>query len=417
MKFPEGFVWGTATAAHQVEGGNWNNDWWAWEHAPGTPCVEPSGDACDHFHRYPDDLDLLAGLGFGSYRFSVEWSRIEPEPGEFSVAALDHYTRMVAACLDRGLRPVVTLHHFTSPRWVAEAGGWTDAATAARFGVFAERTVAHIVGRLGDVVHRWCTINEPNVVATMGHLAGVFPPGRSDRAARHRANDVLVAAHRSAVEAVRAVSAAPVGLTLAMAAYEAMGDNEDELAQATARLERIRSGMEAPFLEAARDDDFFGVQTYTRERVGPRGVLGPAPGVPTTIMGYERWPQALEATIRRAWQETDATPIVVTENGIAAVDDADRLTFVHEALQGVLRCLADGIDVRGYTYWSLLDNFEWALGYGPTFGLIGVDRETLERTVRPTARWLGAVARANELFAADAALPDDETPDEGGVAS
>jgi beta-glucosidase len=199
---------------------------------------------------------------------------------------------------------------------------------------------------------------------------------------------------------------------MAMAAYEAVGETEEELAAARVRLERIRSGMEAPYLEAARDDDFFGVQTYTRERVGPHGVLGPAAGVPTTIMGYERWPQALEATIRRAWDETRATPIVVTENGIAASDDAERLAFVHEALQGVLRCLDDGIDVRGYTYWSLLDNFEWVLGYGPTFGLVGVDRTTQERTVKPTAEWLGAVARANQLLDTGAPSPyrgDDET--------
>src|SRR5512138_3105926 len=165
VTFPEGFIWGTATAAHQVEGGNWNNDWWAWEHAEGTPCVEPSGDACDHYHRYRDDIALLADLGFNAYRFSLEWSRIEPEDGEFSRAALDHYKRMCDACLARGLHPIVTFHHFTTPRWVAARGGWTVLATADLFARFCERAAA----RLGDVLARACTLNEPNIVADVGH--------------------------------------------------------------------------------------------------------------------------------------------------------------------------------------------------------------------------------------------------------
>ncbi len=150
VRFPEGFVWGTATAAHQVEGGNWNNDWWKWEHTQGSPCVEPSGDACDHFHRYPDDIRLAAMLGFQAYRFSIEWSRIEPEPGEFSVGALDHYRRMCASCLEHGLRPIVTFHHFTTPRWLASRGGWIEHETAERFGDLCDRVVRHT----GDLIVR-----------------------------------------------------------------------------------------------------------------------------------------------------------------------------------------------------------------------------------------------------------------------
>jgi beta-glucosidase len=155
--------------------------------------------------------------------------------------------------------------------------------------------------------------------------------------------------------------------------------------------------MEDCFLEAARGDDFFGVQTYTRLRMGPKGMLGPEPGVPTTQMGYEFWPQALEATIRRAWYMTRQVPILVTENGIGTADDLDRIEYVKQALHGVLACLRDGIDVRGYIYWSLMDNFEWAFGYGPTFGLVGVDRTTQKRHPKPSARWLGDIARANAL--------------------
>jgi beta-glucosidase len=384
--FPDGFVWGTATAAHQVEGGNWNNDWWAWEHTPGSGCAEPSGDACDHWHRWPDDLRLLAGLGFGSYRFSLEWSRIEPEEGEFSRVALDHYLAICAGCRELGLEPVVTFHHFTTPRWVAAAGGWAEPATAERFARFCARTAGH----LGDAMARACTLNEPNVVATAGYLDGRFPPGERDGDRRRRANEVLADAHAKATAAIKeAAAAVPVGLTLAMADNQAAAGGEDALAA-------HRAGWEDPFLEAATGDDFIGVQTYTRQRFGPEGVLGPEPGVPLTMMGYEVWPEALGATIRRAATVTGA-PVLVTENGIATGDDRQRVEFVRRALESVLDCLADGVDVRGYTYWSLLDNFEWAHGYRPTFGLVAVDRATQVRTPKPSAAWLGQVARANAL--------------------
>jgi len=385
--FPDGFAWGTATAAHQVEGGNWNNDWWAWEHDPASPCVEPSGDACDHYHRYAEDIALLAELGFTSYRFSLEWSRIEPEDGEFSRAALEHYRRVAGTCREYGVDPVLTFHHFTTPRWVAARGGWIEPSTAEVFGRFCERSAAH----LGDLVSMACTINEPNMVATIGYLGGTFPPGRRDRDLRLKANDVFVDAHRRAVDAIKAAPGSPpVGLTLAMSDFQAVEGGEQ-------RRQRILRNLEDVYLEAARGDDFIGVQTYTRTRVGPDGALPPEDGVRTTLMGYEFWPEALEACIRRAWEVTDGVPIVVTENGIAAVNDDERVEYVQRALEGVLRCLADRIDVRGYTYWSLLDNFEWALGYQPTFGLIAVDRETQARTVKPSAQWLGDVARKNAL--------------------
>jgi len=387
ITFPEGFLWGTATAAHQVEGGNWNNDWWAWEHTPGTGVKEPSGDACDHWHRYPEDIALLADLGFNAYRFSLEWSRIEPEEGEWSRASLDHYRRMCATCHEHGVLPVVTFHHFTTPRWLAAEGGWEKSSTADRFGRYCERAVAAI----GDLVPWACTINEPNVVATMGYLAAVFPPGRQDVETRRRVNDVLIAAHRSAADAIHAGPGdARVGLTLSMDQWWPVDGGE-------ARIERVRRNMEDVYLEAARSDDFIGVQTYSRTRISPEGTLGPEEGVETTIMGYEFWPQALAATTRRAYAATEGVPVFVTENGIAATDDSRRIEFVRQALQGVRACLDDGIDVVGYTYWSALDNFEWSLGYGPTFGLIEVDRNTFERRPKPSASWLGGVARANAL--------------------
>jgi beta-glucosidase len=385
-RFPPGFLWGTATAAHQVEGGNWSNDWWAWEHDPEAPCQEPSGDACDHWHRYPDDIALCAALGFGAYRFSLEWSRIEPEDGEWSRVALDHYQRMCATCREHGLEPIVTFHHFTTPRWVAARGGWASPDTPDRFARFCARAAAH----LGDTLGRACTLNEPNIVATMGYLYALFPPGQRDADLRRRVNDVLIDAHRKAVDAIKSAAGVPVGLTLAMSDYQAVDGGE-------ATRDRYRRDMEDVFLEAARGDDFLGVQCYSRTRIGPDGDRGPEWGVPTTQMGYEFWPEALEATIRRAWQVTERVPILVTENGIGTGDDAERIVYVERALRGVLACLADGVDVRGYVYWSLLDNFEWIFGYRPTFGLVAVDRETQARRPKPSAAWLGEIARRNAL--------------------
>jgi len=380
-------MWGTATAAHQIEGGNVNNDWWVFEHTPGSGCVEPSGDACDSWHRWREDLDIVSALGFGSYRFSLEWSRIEPEEGEWSTASVDHYRRVIEGCRERGIDPVVTFHHFTNPRWFSALGGWESPDAAERFAGFCARTAAAI----GDIVGRACTLNEPNIVSLMGYLAAAFPPGAQDVDRRRSVTANLCRAHRLAVEALRSGPGEyPVGLTLSMIDYQAVEGGE-------VRRDKIRRSMEDVFLEATEGDDFVGVQTYTRERIGPDGPLGPEPGVPLTTMGYELWPQGLEATIRRAWEVTGGTPVLVTESGISTEDDSERVAFVTEALDGVLRCIQDGITVLGYTYWSLLDNFEWVLGYGPKFGLVSVDRQTFERTLKPSANWLGNVAKANAV--------------------
>jgi beta-glucosidase len=389
--FPAGFRWGTATAAHQIEGGNTNNDWWRWEHDPSSACAESSGDACDSWHRWPEDVDLLAALGFDHYRFSVEWSRIEPAPGEWSRAALDHYCRLAAALRDRDIEPVVTFHHFTTPVWLADRGGWEEPDTVRRFGAFVE-----VAGTaLADIMGRACTLNEPNIVATMGWIMGLFPPGRTT-ASVNRVTENLVAAHRVAVEAVRAVArGVPVGMTLSMSDYQPLPGIEG----AQAQVDNIRATHEDPFLAATTADDFLGVQSYSRMVIGPDGWIGPEPGVDVLPMGYEYWPAALEACLRRAWQVTGgAVPLWVTENGIGTDDDTQRIAYVRDALSGLQRAVADGVDVRGYTYWSLLDNFEWTFGYGPKFGLAAVDRSTFARSLKPSAHWLSAVAAANALL-------------------
>ncbi|MBM4268983.1 MAG: glycoside hydrolase family 1 protein [Deltaproteobacteria bacterium] len=410
FEFPAGFFWGTAMSAHQVEGGNWNSDYWLLEHTPGSLFAEPSGDTCDHYHLYRDDLKLASGLGFDLHRFSIEWARIEPEEGEFSVAALDHYRRVLAACHEVGLKPCVTFHHFTSPRWVTADGGWEDEKTADRFARYCERAGKH----LGDLIHSACTLNEANINASLS-VNGIFPRDGLKRrlpfvaeAARRcgatldrfspflysdadRSREVMLLAHRKGREALRSGPGKfLIGIPLAMTDDQAIPGGEE-------RRDRARAESIDPFLELARDDDFIGVQTYTRQRFGPEGpILGGEPGVEILTMGYEYWPDALEATIRYAASRA-AVPVWVTENGIGTPNDPQRIEYVRRALGGVVRCLRDGIDVQGYVYWSLLDNFEWMFGYKQQFGIVSVDRATQERTPKPSARWLAEIVRANSI--------------------
>jgi beta-glucosidase len=409
-QFPDGFLWGAATAGHQVEGGNVSADLWPLEWAENSIFVEPSGDACDHYHRYPEDIATLAGLGCNAYRFSLEWSRIEPEPGYFSRAALDHYRRMVACCLERGISPFVTLNHFTTPRWFAGIGGWGNSGAADRFGRYAARVTEH----MGDLLSWVGTLNEPNLMDLLRYT-GKVPMGAGDGGlgdtaepsaaglggfdpARYRIGHVtagverMAQAHRRAVEAVKSGPGnAKVGWSLALVDLQAADDGgprwEDALQRAA-----------IDWLEVARDDDFIGVQTYSRDLIGPDGTVPPPEGAATMQTGWEVYPEALEHTVRLA-AEHAGVPVVVTENGMATDDDTARLAYTRSALEGLARCLADGIDVRGYLHWTLLDNFEWMSGYAMTFGLIAVDRDSFARTVKPSARWLGEVARANALRA------------------
>jgi len=387
ISFPEGFLWGTATAAHQIEGGNFNNDWWAWEHNPDSGCAESSGDACDSLRRWPEDIDLVAAMGLQAYRFSLEWSRIEPAEGEYSLAALDYYRRICATCRERGIVPVVTFHHFTTPTWLAARGGWEAVDAPEAFSAFVTRAAAHI----GDLIGWACTINELNLIGVMGYALGSSPPGVKDDFVRHLAvNDSIVRAHRLGVEALRAGPGTyPVGMTISM--DEMVAEPGGEVV-----LEAAREILEDRFFRATGGDDFIGVQCYSRLHFGPEGQAPNDPDVPTTQMGYEYWPQGVEHCARRAAAVT-GLPVVLTESGIATDDDTERVAYIAEVLRGVRRALDDGVDIRGYFVWSLLDNFEWALGFGPKFGLHSVDPVTFDRHAKPSASWYGAVARANGL--------------------
>jgi len=386
MTFPTGFLWGAGTAAHQVEGGNTGTDWAVWERGLDSPCAEPSGDACDHWNRVADDLDLLAGLGLNSYRFSIEWARIEPSEGEFSVEALEHYRQVCELARSRNLEPLVVFHHFTTPLWVVNKGGWSAPDTVERFALYCETTARHLAGTFKHA----CTINEPNILAAFGYEIGIFPPGERNSRLKEEATEVLIAAHTEAAARIRrAAPGTKVGMAISMHEYATEPGCEQ-------RMDRLRSSAEDVFLEAARSDDFVGVQNYTRLHVGPSGIIGPPDGSRTNQIGLEFRPEALGVTVRRA-AELAGLPVLVTENGICTEDDSERIEYVELALRSLEGCLSDGIDLLGYLHWSALDSYEWVLGYWPKYGLIEVDRATQTRTPRKSGVWLGRVARANRL--------------------
>jgi beta-glucosidase len=379
--FPDAFLFGSSTAAHQVEGGNTNNDWWAWEQAEGSTAVEPSGAAIDQWNRYPEDFALLAELGQSAHRLSLEWSRIEPAPGEFSAAAIRHYRGVLESLAENGLAGFVTLHHFTNPRWFAERGGWLADDAVERFTRYCER----VASELGELMPWTCTINEPQIVALFGYLTGYHPPGMQDAEAWQRVTRTLIEAHRAVVDLFPRA-----GLCLQMP--DLQGDEE------------LRSLAQREMIDIYLDDlagAFAGVQYYTRmvlDPAAPSLMADPPAGAPTTQMGWEIHPQGLVKALRSAARA--GLPLVVTENGIATSDDSQRIDYLESHLAAVLEALAEGIDVRGYLYWSSFDNFEWAEGYRPQFGLIGIDRDNdLRREVRPSAHAFGRVAQTGRLEA------------------
>lgn len=391
-----GFLWGAATAPHQIEGNNVNSDWWQRElHVPG---MERSGDAVDSYHRYAEDMRLLAEAGLTGYRFGLEWARIEPAPGHISRAELAHYRRMIDTAIGFGLTPVVTLHHFTGPRWFAEDEGWLGPKGIERFRNYVEAAS----GILGDV--EWvCTINEPNMLAIMAWMSD---PVRSAEARKLMITPTvadgqfpvlpdpepevglrLAEAHHAAREILKRETDAKVGWTTANQAFTTTPGNEEKLRE----VQYIKEDL---YLQAARGDDFIGVQAYTSQPVDENGVV-PHPQSPdNTLTGWAYRPDALGIAVRHAWEVTGGVPILVTENGIATADDAQRIAYTSEALRHLFAAIDAGIDVRGYLHWSALDNFEWG-HWKPTFGLIAVDRETFERKPKPSLAWLGEQARAH----------------------
>ncbi|MEN9893945.1 MAG: hypothetical protein RLY78_4240 [Pseudomonadota bacterium] len=422
--FPPQFLWGVATAAHQVEGHNRNSDTWAEELAEGSPYAEPSGASIEHYARYAEDIALIASLGFNTYRFSVEWARIEPEEGRFDADALAHYRAMAECCRAHGMEPVVTLHHFTSPQWLMGLGGWKSERTPELFARYVEQ----VMGAIGPWVRRVVTLNECNIgVLLHGMFAdmGLVPPVGVDvrswrapawreQAARACGTDVarycsfqmagdargvatIGAAHRAARAVIRRVAPhVQVGLSLALSLvqYEEGGE------QMAAESWHGNFRQWLPFIDG---DDFFGLQNYTRFLYGPRGQLPLPAGSELTGAGYEYAPAALGLVLRQVRREL-ALPVLITENGYCGEDDARRIQFLDGALAGVHAAMADGVPVLGYTCWTAFDNFEWVFGYAMRFGLIAVDRATQQRSPKPSAHHLGGIARSGRLPAG--ACPD-----------
>ena len=386
MRLPDSFLVGASTSAHQIEGENTTSDWWMFEQMR-PERLEPSGRAVDSLHRWGEDMDLVAATGLDAYRFSVEWARIEPAEGEFSAERIDHYRRMVAGALERGIEPVVTLHHFTNPAWFFAGGGWLRPDAADRFSRYLE----HVAPVLDEGVRTAITINEPNMVAIMhraitGDLDLQDGLGGGLPLPDERVRDVLLRVHDDARAQLKAQHPAlATGWSPANQDVQSIPGGEE-------RAAAYREAIEDVWLRAAVGDDIIGVQSYTRNVFGPDGFVQPGPEAPRTSNGWEYWPSAVGEAVRHTAEVVPEVPILVTENGISTNDDAQRIAYTTGALRSIGECLADGIDVRGYLHWSLLDNYEWGR-WQPTFGLVAVDRATFARTPKPSLAWLGEIAR------------------------
>ena len=416
LPFPEGFLWGTATAAHQVEGDNLNNDWWAFEQKPGTVWHgDRSGLACDWWRNAEADFDRMADMGHNAHRLSVEWGRIEPEEGTFDPAAIARYREMLTGLRRRGIEPMVTLFHFSSPRWLAQQGGWRNPAVVGHF----RRFVRHAVEQLGDLVKLWCTINEPNVYAAVGYLLGKHVPGEKNPRHCFQVLSNELQAHAAAYRVIKALDGgAQAGLVMNLIAFEPLNPGSYTSVRA-ARLAdyffhdlvfRAVCDGKLPFPPSARlathgplidSVDFWGANYYTRQRVSlQRNFLQLTPGVEVSDSGRsgpygEIYPEGIYQVLKRV--AALGRPIYITENGLPDADDDQRPRFLLTHLAQVQRAIAEGVDVRGYYHWSFTDNFEWAEGWALRFGLIALDEKTQVRTPRRSAQLYSDIIRANAV--------------------
>ncbi|MFI7550112.1 GH1 family beta-glucosidase [Micromonospora sediminimaris] len=459
--FPEGFVWGSATAAYQIEGaakedGRGPSIWDTYSHTPGRTLNGDTGDvAADHYHRWADDLDQVAALGLGAYRFSIAWPRVQPGgSGALNQAGVDFYSRLVDRLLELGIRPVATLYHWDLPQELEDAGGWPARDTAARFADYAEK----IVGSLGDRVHTWTTFNEPWCSAYLGYASGVHAPGRTEPAAALAAVHHLNLAHGLAGRVIRDLApAAQLSVTLNLHVIRpASGSAAD--ADAARRIDALANrAFLGPMLDGAYPADLLAdtaaVTDWSFVRDGdeataavPLDVLGvnyysttlvrawdgvspksdsdghgrsahsawvgseqveflPQPG-PYTAMGWNIEPAGLTGLLLRLHREYPDQPLMITENGAAfddvvspdgTIHDDRRIDYLHRHIAATHDAMAAGAAVRGYFVWSLLDNFEWAYGYDRRFGIIRVDYETQQRTWKDSAHWYRRLTTTNRL--------------------
>lgn len=405
MRFPAGFLWGAATASHQVEGDNRWNDWWQAELAGRVP--HRSGDACQHYQRFASDFDLAQDWGHNAHRFSIEWSRVEPRDGQWDEAALLHYAEVVQALRTRGIEPIVTLHHFTNPAWFAERGGWAQRDSVALF----RRYVDQVLSRLGSQVRYWITINEPTVYVKRAYVAGSWPPGRSgDWQQAVRVLRAMCRAHREAYGIIHLRRPdAMVGIAHSAPFVEARDSSNPANRLVAAMRNFVLNRLLFRMLtERSRVMlDFIGLNYYARELVRWHWLgIGPLfgredresrPGEQRRFssLGWEIYPPGLTAVLREFTRY--GLPLIITENGIATEDESLRSDYLRAHLAALAVAVGEGIDVRGYCYWSLMDNFEWAEGFGARFGLAAVDFTTQQRSSRPAALHYADVCRANEV--------------------
>ncbi len=411
------FLIGTATAAHQVEGNNIHCDFWAMENMKHSTFAEPSGICCDHYNRYEEDIKLMAAAGLNAYRFSIEWARIEPQEGQFDLSEVEHYRNVIDCCYENGIQPIATLMHFSSPAWLMRKGGWGKEYVVSAFAKYA----GFIARELGEKLPYIATINEANmgfqlqkVIEDMKKASSregdvqvgvqmdmkklllgmleqmwyfktfsvnTFLTGRS-----FEKETYVMKAHQEAKKEIKVHSPeTKVGLTLSLFDYQVVEGGEEK----ATRLWYEDFGFYLPYI---KDDDFLGVQNYSRKIVNAEGALPPAADAPLTQMGYEDYPASIGHVVRKVAKEFPGE-LMVTENGIATLDDDRRCQFIREAVQDVLDARDDGVNVTGYCYWSAMDNFEWQAGFGKKFGAISVDRTTQVRTPKKSLSVLGSFTK------------------------
>ncbi len=409
--FPENFLWGAAGSGHQIEGNNNNSDWFALEQGFGQfkmMDMVPHGDACDSYHRFEEDIKILSELGYNSYRFSVEWSRIEPVKGRYSMAELDHYKRVAETCHKYGIKPVLTYHHFSSPRWMITDYGWSHKDTPKMFGDYCAKVTSH----MGDLLSYACTINEANIYSVMPYvlpymskigmslLSSVAPfamkKALGGRPKRFRTFlmvpdfEAIINAHKTAKKAIKAEkSNLPVGWTLSLCPL-LPEDGADE------KVNKIKRELYERYYDVSNEDDFLGVQVYSRIILNSKGKeVKPSGDVETDATGKLFDPESLEIALREIAKIVNV-PLLVTENGINTEDDTQRERYIHRAVKGMANSINDGINVIGYLHWSIMDNYEWG-SYSHKYGLISVNNKTFERTIKPSAKLLGQIAKSNGI--------------------
>ena len=439
-RFPEGFLWGVATSAYQIEGavdadGRGPSIWDTFSHTPGKIDNGDTGDvACDHYSRWHEDVDLLAELGVNAYRFSIAWPRLFPDGGgRLEPRGLDHYDRLIDRLLELGITPVVTLYHWDLPQALEDRGGWLVRDTVERFAAYARACFE----AYGDRVDWWLTVNEPWIIGLLGYLHGLHAPGvKDDVRGEVTAFHHTLLAHGRAVQELRASGGdGRIGPALCLSPHYPAEDSDEDRAAAWASdgyvnrwfldpifgrsypedLRAIYEELVGPLdfvhegdLEVvAAPSDYLGVNYYSRrviraapgDRPFPWQVVVPG-DAPVTEAGTEIAPAAFTDLLVRLRDDYRDVPILITENGAVfgePVHDRRRIEFVHDHLAAVLDAIDQGVPVVGYCYWSFMDNFEWALGYAQRFGLVHVDYGTLERTVKDSGRYYAAIARANAL--------------------